>query len=272
MKRAKSEKLTHLPPIRPVFKQLVPEPVARDVTRVSTDVGDLWLPASDRVMLPYFQNTGVWEPGEAKLLRSLLQPRSRFLDVGANVGYFSALAAQSSPQGTIDAVEPEPLNVALLRMNLWTLAPHARLWPLCLGNSRGVVALRLDENNSGNTVAEYSDQAKALAAMVRGDELFAGQTFDVVKIDVQGFEQQVMEGLATVLRQSVDVRVVVEFFPVAVTERGGDPAEVLRSYRSLGFERCVALNGRLCRLEDTEILDLCERSGPTGFVNLLLRH
>lgn len=235
-------------------------------------MGGLWLPADDRVILPYMRSAGTWEPSEGALLRSLLGPRSRFLDVGANVGYFSALAAKCSPHGTIDSVEPEPRSVSLLRLNLWSLAPHARIWPVGLGVRRGVVALRVEQGNPGNTaVDERPRNATRLAALARGDELFGGQRFDVIKVDVQGYEVDVIEGLEDTLRASRRVCVLAEFFPSAMMDRGLSPIEALRFYRSMGFDRVVDVAGKLQRLDDDEILSLCHRSGRDGFVNLLLR-
>jgi FkbM family methyltransferase len=250
---------------------MIPPPAVVNAVRVQTDVGELWLPAEDRVILPYMRSAGNWEPSEAAILRTLLGPRSRFLDVGANVGYFSALAARCSPEGTIDAVEPEPRSVSLLRFNLWALAPHARIWPVGLGMRRGVVGLRVETGNPGNTSLDDGAGANRLAAMARGDELFAGQRFDVIKVDVQGYECEVIQGLEDTLRYSRNVAVLVEFFPECMKERGLAPTEALRLYRSMGFDRVVDVAGKLLRLDDEEILGLCHRSGKDGFVNLLLR-
>lgn len=249
-----------------------PEPYTGRAVRVASDVGDLWMAADDRVMLPYLRSAGTWEPAEGELLASLLRPGSRFLDVGANVGYFSAFVARRCPRGTIDAVEPDVRNLSLLRLNLWTLAPHATIWPVALGGARSVVSLLLDEANWGNTRVRTDQPAAAqLAAMVPGDELFAGRTFDVIKIDVQGFESDVLLGLRQTLRGSHNVCLVVEFFPGAIEERGMRPLEVLSIYRGLGLDRVVSLRGQLERLSDEETLALCRAAGKNGFVNLLLR-
>ena len=243
-----------------------------DAVRVSTDVGYLWLPTSDQVILTYMQSAGTWEEAEGQLLRSLLKPTSRFLDVGANVGYFSALAAKCSPAGTIDAVEPEPRSLALLRFNLWALAPHAKIWPLALGHSRGVAALQVEANNPGNTRVNVDHTlATQLAVTARGDELFDGRTFDVIKIDVQGFETDVISGLQGVLKRSENACMVVEFFPEAIVDRGQQPLDALRLYRSMGLDRVVNLEGKLLRLSEEEILSVCSRSGRAGYVNLVLR-
>lgn len=224
------------------------------------------------MLLPYLSSAHCWEPTEVALLRTLFSLTTRFLDVGANVGYFSALAAQCSKFGTIDAVEPDPANVALLRLNLWALAPSATVWPVCLGDSRKVVPFTRNMVNCGDGRVGLGARAGTLAAMARGDELFEGRSFDVIKLDVQGYESDVLSGLQQVLKRSSNVRVVLEFFPEAIARRSLDPKDVLKFYSSLGMDRLVELRGKLCRLEDEEILALCAKAGPNGSVNLLLRN
>lgn len=255
-----------------MFRPPLPEPIGFDAAKVVTDVGELWLPANDLVMLPYMRHAGVWEPGEGRLLRSMLEPGARFLDVGANVGYFSLLAAQVSPTGTVDAVEPEPRNLALLRLNLWLHRVAAQIWPVGLGNTHSLGALRVDPKNPGNTTLEANAaNAIQLAAIARGDEIFEGRSFDVVKIDVQGAETDVVGGMSELLARSHGIRLVVEFFPQAISERGQDPRDVLLFYHSLGFYRVVEIDGRLLRLDDDEILALCAGAGQGGAVNMVLR-
>lgn len=253
------------------MSEKLPRSITFPARRVDTDVGALVLPSDDQVLLPYMVRTGTWEPGEGRLLRSLLEPKSRFLDVGANVGYFSCMAAKACPLGSIDAVEPDPRNSDCLELNLWTHAPHARQHRCALGPRRDVVALSFDHANSGNTrVSETSAPAGAHVPMVPADELFHDRVFDVVKIDVQGYEDQVLLGMRRVIRRSPDIRVVLEFYPSAIRERGEHPAEVLRTYRLLGLDRVVCIEDRLERLEDDQVLALCAAAGREGFVNLLL--
>jgi FkbM family methyltransferase len=253
-------------------KAVVPEPAIGPAVRVATDIGDLWYPANDQVMLPYLRATRTWEPSEGRLLASLLRPDSRFLDIGANVGYFSVFAARACPRGTIDAVEPDMRALSLLRLNLWVHAPHARVWPLALGRTRGAVGLQIDEANYGDTRVQSKEESAAqLAAMVSGDELFAGRAFVVIKIDVQGFEDEVLLGMQRGINATSRLCIVAEFFPLAIEDRGLRPLDVLATYRTLGLDRLVSVGGRLERLDDEGVLTLCRNAGKNGFINLLLR-
>src|SRR5262249_684607 len=62
---------------------------------------------------------GCWEPDESWVIRALLRPGDVFVDVGANVGYFSPLAARAvGPLGRVIAFEPTPPTLEELRHNV----------------------------------------------------------------------------------------------------------------------------------------------------------
>jgi FkbM family methyltransferase len=186
------------------------------------------------------------------------QPRSpvrpdRFLDVGAGVGYFSVLAADTADGVQVDSVEPNPETVDLLRFNLWVNHVGATLWPLALTDERRALPLdTIAESNLGDTrgvplLAEqsYSVVAPAIAA----DELFQGRAFDVVKIDGPGLGKR------------------------RPSRHAANPPRVARNdgYRRMGLHTIVVRDKTLEDLADEGVIVLCDSAGPEGSVNLLLR-
>jgi len=156
--------------------------------RVATDVGDLWVSTQDQVMRHYLRTRAAWEEHEANLLRQLIRPGCRFLDIGANIGYFSLLAARCGA-GSVDAVEPHPGLLQLLRFNLWMNRTPACIWPVALDTERRGLPLSSSRNNLGDTRVEHVQKEASYDLVVPalpGDELFHGRSFDVMKIDVQG--------------------------------------------------------------------------------------
>jgi FkbM family methyltransferase len=241
---------------------------------VATDVGDLWLPTSDEVIRPFLLRRGHWEREEAALLRALVRRGTRFLDVGANVGYFSLLAARNAPEVSVDAVEPHPVVSRLLGLNLWAGRVAHRRWELALSAGDRLAVLSTSPTNAGDTRTRTDGMAGTVSGLVvpacAGDELFAGRAFDVVKIDVQGFEPDVVAGLTQVIQRSTNIRIVAEFWPTALREKGLDPQEVLESYRRWGLRVAVQVRGRVQRLPTPDVLSICDSAGPDGQVNLLL--
>jgi FkbM family methyltransferase len=253
----------------------IPEPLlGGPFEQIQTDVGPLWVLASDEVMRDYLRHAGTWEREEGRLLTALLRPGVRFLDVGANVGYFSAFVGRNEPSAVIHAVEPNPDVLPLLRFNLWANGLAVTIWPVALGAGRGAAMLTTTPSNVGDTRAGVLDsgaQASTVVPIASGDELWPEATFDLVKVDVQGGELDAIRGMLGVLKRNPSVVLVVELWPSALRERGDDPVAVARAYEELGFHVAVQIGDELRHLSASEIVAVCDSGGVYGQVNLVLR-
>jgi len=244
---------------------------------IKVDVGTLWMAADDDVARPYMERRGTWEPEIGLVLKSFLKPGARFLDIGANIGYFSVFASRTAPGISIDAVEPDPTSIDALRMNLWANNVRARVWPLALDDRERSLVLRRTEHNRGdNRVRKINDtqapssDSDVVVPAIRGDTLFEGRSFDVVKIDVQGWELEVLLGLQATFSGSAGIHVVTEFYPSVLLERARDPREVLARYHELGYRVKVIVKEAAVELSDAEIVAICASAGADGQVNLVL--
>lgn len=263
----------------------IPRPLPWDQFEpVDVDAGTIWISRQDQVMRPYMQKAKSWETEEGDLLRSLIRPGERFLDIGANVGYFTVLMAKAMPGITIDAVEPDPDNLRALEFNLWVNRVEAQIWPLALDDSDRHLLLSGNQTNLGDlrvgrlagsassngTAPEEGMEDQWAVPAASGNDLFAGRSFDVIKIDVQGWEFAVLDGLTDVLDRSPGIRIVAEFQPGILRSQHRVPADVLASYRDNGYRvRCLVANG-LQEPTDARIIELCDNAGSVGSVILLL--
>lgn len=268
----------------------VPGPLPlSDYEQLEVDAGKIWMSRHDEVMRPFMKRAGTWEPDEGRLLCSLVKPGERFLDIGANVGYFSVLVGKAAPGVSVDAVEPDPGNVRALEFNLWVNQVQASVWPLALDDSDRSLVLSGNATNFGDlrvgrvedSVSNGSSGPKAPAPgdaddyqwvvpSASGDEIFAGRSFDVIKIDVQGWEFEVLSGMAKVLDRSPGVRVVAEFQPGIIRSQHRVPQDVLALYRHNGYRIRCQVQGNLLERSDDQIVELCDTAGSIGSVNLLL--
>jgi FkbM family methyltransferase len=67
----------------------------------------------------YILRDGIWEPCETKTLIRLLSADTDFLDIGANIGWYTVLASMAlKHRGVVHAFEPDPSNFALLMENI----------------------------------------------------------------------------------------------------------------------------------------------------------
>lgn len=161
------------------------------------------------------QIRGVFERDMVKLFDSLLRDGDCVLDIGANIGCTSLLFSQRARQ--VYGFEPSPSTFRLLQQNLNAAnAGNVEAVNVGLGKSAGSFELTFSaDNRSGGFV---SDRVQASAGhqveqirIIDGDawmrEAQVGQV-DFIKIDVEGFEQHVIEGLAQTIERCKPVVVL----------------------------------------------------------------
>jgi len=164
-------------------------------------------------------------------------------DVGANVGYYTErLSLVAGRSGRVVAFEPSPRNVATLhaRFDGKTRA-NVEVVPAALSDSAGKVDFF--ENPAGDTTTDslMARGAGALRCQVEsrcGDEFRLSHAPQVVKIDVEGFEVEVLRGMSQTLRQPTLRAVFVEIHFGILADRGlsGAPADIVRDLRVAGFD------------------------------------
>lgn len=169
-------------------------------------------------------STGVYDLAVSEALWRLTDPGDRAADVGANIGYFSALlASRCHPGGLVVAFEPHPDIFGELRANAarWARQPGMAAIDqrrVALSRSTGTGALFTGDftRNRGLSSLEPSRDeggGASLAVTVdRFDAQWPGAGPDVVKLDVEGHEQAVLDGAGAALRRVRDL-VFEDFAP-----------------------------------------------------------
>lgn len=151
---------------------------------------------------------GVFEPEETTAMLHHLQHADIFVDIGANLGYYTLLARNESKL-TI-AVEPQPQNLACLYANLLAnnFQHQAEIFPLALAEAPGVLTLYGASGPSASLIkgwAGYSPKFGQLVATSTLDIIlggrFQGQRL-MIKIDVEGAEFDVLKGAVATLSRN----------------------------------------------------------------------
>jgi FkbM family methyltransferase len=142
----------------------------------------------------------------------LLKPGDVAVDVGANIGYMTSLfAARVGIGGRVEAFEPHPRIFARLCSNIArNPTPNVRVHEVALGSREGVARLVEPSifaiNEGASTIA--GDPATRPSAtgrralevtMKRLDSVLAGANIELLKLDVEGFEAEVLSGAEQLL-------------------------------------------------------------------------
>ncbi len=199
----------------------------------------------------YILKHGYFDP---LLEKALSSPSSAdaFLDVGANFGYFSLLAARNGYR--VLAIEPSPRELAKLYHNL-TLNPdlisHVQIFPFALGDKSTQLAFKLaDESNAGqnHVVGDSSTtDGETITINVRTliDAITDKQLEEIkfVKVDVEGFEGEAIASLKPLLQSTDEMALYIEFTPKYIEERSNwTIPDIQRAIAKSGF-RSVAKRG-----------------------------
>jgi FkbM family methyltransferase len=184
---------------------------------------------------------GEWEPTITRTVSTLLKEGDVFLDVGANVGYFSLLASRIVGEtGLVYAVEPVPSTCRELLENLHrNNAGNVVCLSLAASETNGLVRLFLSSKGdlgktSARSVGGRSVTAACCALDSIVDERRRGR-IALVKIDVEGAELSVLHGMRGILTQRAQPYVICEVTDRFLRELGASARELIRFMQSLGF-------------------------------------
>lgn len=229
----------------------------------------------DRFISAELRSRGVWEPFESRMVLALLDPGATFVDLGANLGYYTVLAGlRVGPRGRVFAFEPDPDNFALLERNLADngLAPsmadgvagsqaNVRAERCAVAEKTGAARLHLSPDNQGDhRLYESGDGRRTLPTRTVSLDGYFGDrkrfpagpgALHLVKMDTQGCESRILRGAeALIAEQGARLAWIVEFWPYGLARSCSSAAELL--------ERLDAMNVNLAILREDE-----QRAEPT---------
>ena len=193
----------------------------------------------DKVITPWLKK-GVWEPIETALFRSEIHPGDVVVDVGANVGYFTLIAAQLvGDTGKVWAFEPDPDAFELLRRNVELNGyKNVTLVPKAIGSKPGTLQLFRHATNRGDhRIYDPGDGREAVKVEVTTlDHYFADASrVDLIKMDIQGAECAAVAGAAKTLGGGDDTALIMEYTPQYIRQMGQDPQACLDTLAGYGF-------------------------------------
>jgi FkbM family methyltransferase len=220
--------------------------------------------------------TGYWDRHVVELLARYIEPATVVLDIGASLGLWTLpLARVARANGArLWCFEPNPENLPWLEANIDRngLGSVVELRTVALGSGRGTARLGYRERGGGNGALLDADAGDAVEVpVVRIDDLDLPQRVSFVKMDVEGFELEVLRGGRALIARDRPV-IFGEFNAAWLRMRGEDLAAELASIAALGYDVFEVEERRSAswRPKDVALLRPIGRPFAPGCENLLL--
>jgi FkbM family methyltransferase len=191
---------------------------------------------------------GVWEPNLTAWITRSLSPGDTFVDVGANVGYFSALAAGIvKDQGSVVSIESMPRTCDVLKANYELNGIHnGRIVPIAVWDTVGDIEMFGPSTGVIGTASAIKSRADQwelkskvtvacapLCSILTATEL---KSTRIVKIDVEGAEWRVVSGMNELMKNGRDdLEVVLEVNPDSLRLEGQSCQTLYALFRKFGF-------------------------------------
>ena len=152
---------------------------------------------------------GTFEIEETAIISKMLDRVDQFVDIGANLGYYTCLALQRGKP--VIAFEPQQQNLQCLFQNLTSNGweDGAEVFPVALSEKPGLLTLYGASGPSASLVkdwAGYSSRYKKTVPVSTLDNILAGRLQDkrlFVKMDVEGADYQVLKGASSTLSRDI---------------------------------------------------------------------
>lgn len=231
----------------------------------------IYLDTRDTSLTPEILAMGTWERHVTKTLLRLVRPGMRCLDVGANVGFHTlTMASLTGQTGRVTSFEPNPRTVDLLRRSIqanggfveWTSAIAK-----AVSSQAGEVVLHsMDRRLGSASIGELENELQTKFADVSHDvkvqtvsldDFVGDEPVDLIKIDVEGAERLVFEGMSNLLSRRQPPILIFEFAPPWMRRFGSDPNDLLKKLTDRNYHLWrIAPNGRAQVMDVAAILQM----------------
>lgn len=188
------------------------------------------------------EDRGNWEGSSTAIVLQLLRNEADFIDVGANIGWYTLVAAHAlAGRGHVHSFEPDPAHLVKLRANVAVnRLDNVTVSELALSDHSGTATLHLNALNRGDNslLPLATRRGSATVKLGRLDDC-SGLSRErplIIKIDVQGSEIDVLAGARTLLESYPhEIVLLCEISPSALAVGGRTARELTGLLDELGF-------------------------------------
>lgn len=198
-----------------------------------------------------------YEPHVTTVVKDLLKEGDVFLDIGANVGYFTMLASSLvKSSGKVIAFEPNPQNLQLIYTSmLESNIGNVDIYPYAVSDKKAILRFTTVGSNGGVvTDSSKAQQYYFLVPAIVADEVLASEEkINLIKIDIEAHEPFAIRGMEKLIRK-LKPKIITEFHPWAMKLNNLEaPEAYLKQLFDFGYQiSIIEPSGRLFRVSCAE--------------------
>ena len=178
---------------------------------------------------------GSYEPLITECFKKHIKKGDTVLDLGAYIGYHTLIMAKLvGPKGKVYAFEPSKTNFHYLKKNI-AENRYENVIACCkaVSGKSGAGRYYVGDRSSLGTI--YGGGRWEEIETIRLDDCFKDKV-DFIKMDIEGAEGLALEGMKETIKNSPNLKMVIEYQPEMLEKAGTDPREFLDTLKSFGFK------------------------------------
>lgn len=182
---------------------------------------------------------GIREPECTRIMQKILKKNMNIVDIGANIGYYALMEAKKiGEKGKVYAIEPFPPNFELLKKNIvLNNYKNIEVFNLAISDKKGIAKMYISEkHNLCNMMDSNISDFVEVPTITLDDFLKNKRIPDLIRMDIEGFEYYVIDGMQNTLKKCKNCNIFIEVHPYQMYEKKLDYKKPLKQLFKLGFK------------------------------------
>lgn len=175
---------------------------------------------------------------EIELLKKYIKNKFIVLDIGANIGFYAKiLSGLVGSEGEVHCFEPDKTNFEHLKTACGGFS-NIKLNNKAAGPKTEKLKIYTSKNlnvDHRTYKPDDFDREIEIEAVSMDDYLAENTKVDFIKMDIQGFEMQAIQGMKTILENNSHIKIISEFWPYGLRKAGSSVAEYFNFLTGKGF-------------------------------------
>ncbi len=207
---------------------------------------------------------------EIELLKKHIKQNDTVLDIGANIGFYATILSDIvGEKGVVHCFEPDSKNFEHLKKTTADFK-NIKINNKAVGPKTEKLKIYTSKNlnvDHRTYKPEEYDKEIEIDAVSIDDHLASNTKVDLIKMDIQGFEMQAIQGMQTILDKNKDIKLISEFWPYGLKKAGSSVTEYFNFLQSKGFTCYLLEETSLLKLT-TEKVSSLEPLGEEHYFNI----